>query len=56
MSQNFLESDISRSQIDDPYKRNIGANSYKNRTFDGKRSTQDEYTGKNSLFFCQWSY
>lgn len=35
-----------RAQIDSPYQRNIGRNSYKNRYFDGKRSVKDEYTGK----------
>lgn len=41
---------ISRSQIDDPYKRNISKDSYKNRRFDGKRTAVDEYTGEKIYY------
>lgn len=38
---------IQRKDIDDIYARNISKNSYSNRTFSGKKSTKDEYTGSN---------
>lgn len=44
------EKKITRSQVDDVYKRNISKDSYKNRKFDGKRVTKDEYGGKDVYY------
>lgn len=36
---------IKRTDLDNPYKRNLSKDSYKNRHFDGKRTAKDEYSG-----------
>ena len=41
---------ISRTQIDNPYRRNTAPTSYKNRKFDGYRIATDEYTGKKVFY------
>lgn len=50
MEQDAHEVVVTRSQVDNPYKRNIAPNSYKNRKFSGKRITTDEYTGKKLYY------
>lgn len=45
-----MKQKIERNQIDDIYKRNNAKDSYKNRTFAGKRSTWDEYTGERIFY------
>lgn len=46
MGLEYDKSQIKRSDIDDYSRRNSADDSYKNRQFDGKRTMQDEYTGK----------
>lgn len=46
MGLEYDKSQIKRSDIDDYSRRNSDYDSYKNRQFDGKRTMQDEYTGK----------
>ncbi len=46
MSDKYDKSKITRNDIDDYAKRNTDQDSYKNRQFAGKRTMQDEYTGK----------
>lgn len=47
---------IERSDIDNYGARNSNKDSYKNRTFDGKRTTKDEYTGKNVYYSSNGHY
>lgn len=44
------ESKIERSQVDNPYQRNLSPDSFKNRSFDGGRITTDAYTGKQVYY------
>lgn len=41
---------ISREDIDDYYQRNVKKDSCKNRLFDGKWTTLDEYTGETLYY------
>lgn len=41
---------IERSQVDNPYQRNLSPDSFKNRSFDGGRITTDAYTGKQVYY------
>lgn len=46
-----MSATIKRKDVDDFARRNTRDDSYKNRVFDGKRTTVDEYTGKK-LFYA----
>lgn len=50
MGQSDCKQKVTRAQVDNPYQRNIGADSYKNRQFDGGRVAVDQYTGKNVYY------
>lgn len=39
-----------RSQLDNPYRRNTAPNSFKNRQFNGYRVATDQYTGKKIYY------
>ena len=52
MSEENELNELKRSDIDMPSVRNTNKNSYKNRKFNGRRSTVDEYTG-NVVFYSQ---
>ncbi len=41
---------MANRELDDVYKRISGQNSYKNKVFDGKKSTTDDYTGKRIFY------
>lgn len=42
--------DVKRQHVDDFARRNTNQNSYKNRYFEGKRISVDEYTGENIYY------
>lgn len=46
MGLKYDKSEIKRSDINDYSRRNRDDDSYKNLQFNGKRTMQDEYTGK----------
>lgn len=41
---------LKRTDLDNPYKRNLSKDSYKNRHFDGKRTAKDEYSGETVYY------
>lgn len=45
-----MSASIKRKDVDDFARRNTKDDSYKNRLFDGKRTTTDEYTGKKLYY------
>ncbi|MBP3887728.1 MAG: hypothetical protein J6F30_08790, partial [Cellulosilyticum sp.] len=45
-----MPEDFTRQDIDDYARRNTKKDSYKNRVFDGKRTTFDEYTGEKLYY------
>ena len=44
------EKKYTRSQLDNPYRRNTAPNSFKNRQFNGYRVATDQYTGKKIYY------
>lgn len=45
-----MTEDLKRQDIDDFARRNTNEDSYKNRVFNGRRTTLDEYTGKKLYY------
>ena len=48
--ENEEKKELKRTDLDNPYKRNLSKDSYKNRYFDGKRTAKDEYSGEKVYY------
>ncbi len=48
--ENEKDIELKRSDLDNPYMRNLSKDSYKNRHFDGRRTAIDEYSGEKVYY------